>query len=86
MTLVNLIFKHPAEDVKLSLTEYTICHATQAIRKQQDFVSIKAAIQVLEHLLTKDVANAIEIVQINASPELQEYRTCQAPGESDTSK
>ena len=63
MALTNLLINHPEEEVRSVLIEHAISRATKAIQKEDDQVSARAAIQVLEHFMTKGVVDALDIIQ-----------------------
>ena len=75
LTLTNLVSKHPVSIDRDLLLGISICTTTRAIRKQDDFASIKPAIQVLEHFLSTGLIGAAEIAQIKRPEELGLSRT-----------
>ena len=75
LTLTSLISKHPVGTDRDLLLGISTCTATRAIRKQDDFANVKAAIQVLEHFLSTGLVGAAEIAQIKRPEELELSRT-----------
>ncbi len=75
LTLTNLIVNHPADDARLALIGHALWVATRAIRRQDQVASIKAAIQVLEHFLSKDLVSSLDIVQFTSPQDLEQHRS-----------
>ena len=75
LTLTRLISKHPVCTEKILLLGISTCLATRAIRKQDDFASIKPAIQVLEHFLSTGLISTAEIAQVRWPEQLGLFRT-----------
>ena len=75
LTLTRLISKHPVCTEKILLLGISTCFATRAIRKQDDFASIKPAIQVLEHFLSTGLISTAEIAQVRWPEQLGLFRT-----------
>jgi len=86
LTLTSLISRHPVDDLKLSLIAHVIYVATQAIRGQDEVGSIKAALQVLEQLLSIKAVDAFEIVQKITPQQLKPDRAGQTARVVDTSE
>ena len=74
LTLTRLISKHPVCTEKILLLGVSTCFATRAIRKQDDFASIKPAIQVLEHFLSTGLISTAEIAQVRWPEQLGLFR------------
>ena len=74
LTLANILLKHPVVDVKLELTAHVIGDATRAIRQQGVSIPIRAAIQVSELFLNKDLVNADEILCCSTPQSFAQYR------------
>jgi len=75
LTLTNLIVNHPADDARFALIGHALWVATRAIRRQDQAASIKAAIQVLEHFLSKDLVSSLDIVQFTSPQDLEQHRS-----------
>ena len=75
LILTHLISKRPTGTEKDLLLGNSICIATRAIRKQDDFADIKPAIKVLEHFLGTGLVGAAEIAQIKRPEDLGLFRT-----------
>lgn len=54
---------HPVDDLKLSLIAHVIHVTTQAVCRQDQISSVKAAFQILEHFLSMRIVDAFEIIQ-----------------------
>lgn len=86
MTLTSLILKHPSDDVKTSLIAHVIFTATRAINRQEDYASIKVAMQVLENLLSRNIIEALQIVQNVKSQQLNLNEGCSTAHTLDASR
>ena len=75
LTLTRLLTKHPVATEKTLLLGISTCFATRTIRKQDEFASIKPAIQVLEHFLSTGLISAAEIAQVRWPEQLGPLRT-----------
>lgn len=65
---------HPVDTERDLLLGTAVCTVARAIRKQHDFADIKPAIQVLEHFLSKGLADAADIVLIQKPEDLRVFR------------
>ena len=75
VTLTKIISEHSSDDKPLPLIDHAVNSANQAISKQNDIASIKPAIQVLEHFLSRNIINALQILQVATSKDLHQSTT-----------
>ena len=73
-TLTGLLSRQPLDRVKKMLTESAVSSSVSALFGSGDTISIKMAVQVLEHLLVKNVIAASLIIDL-ASGELEQNST-----------
>ena len=65
ITLTKLLLRHPQGEEKSRLIQYAISQAIGAVRKKNEVTSIKAAIQTLEHFLSKRIIDVLEVARAN---------------------
>ena len=75
LTLINIVAVNPEEKIRSKLIEHAIGRATKVIRKEDDQASVRAAMQVLEQLISKGLVDASAIIRPRGFQDIKRFST-----------